>query len=102
MSWNKRSIALLGINLSGALGYVIAASHGGWAIPEERAARIVTTTGEPFVWFTHVLPFIIAFVAIDFAWAIWIVRKRQWQHGLSWLTTAAIWIAAIVVDFAHH
>jgi hypothetical protein len=46
-----QSIALLGLNVVGAILYVVAASYGGWAIPQERAAGIYTTIGEPFIWF---------------------------------------------------
>ena len=52
------SFALLLLNAVGSILYVVAASRGGWAIPEERAAGIHTTTREPFIWFLSILPIV--------------------------------------------
>ena len=43
------SVVLLTANVVGAVIYVVAASHGGWVIPQERAAGVHSVTGEPIV-----------------------------------------------------
>jgi hypothetical protein len=103
MSTSAKSIALLVLNMVGATLYVIAASRGGWAIPEERAAGIYTTTGEPFVWFSSILPIVATFLVINVAWGAVILARRRWKGGLFWLLAAAVvWLGAVVIDFAHH
>jgi hypothetical protein len=67
-SFITQSITLLVANVFGAMLYVFGASRGGWAIPEERATGIHTTTGEPFVWFISILPVVATFSAINLAW----------------------------------
>ena len=101
ISVSTQSIALLFANVVGAIGYVMAASRGGWAIPAERAAGIYTTTGEPFIWLSNILPIVAIFLVINVAWAI-ILARRQWNGGRFWLLAAAVWLAAVVIDFAHH
>jgi hypothetical protein len=101
MSVGTQPIALLVANVVGAALYVFAASRGGWAIPAERAAGIYTTTGEPFVWFLSILPIVAIFLVINVVWTIILVR-RNWSGGRFWLLAAAAWLAAIVIDFAHH
>lgn len=93
---------LLTLNIMGAFAYLFAASRGGWAIPEERAAGIYTTTGEPLVWFISILPIVATFFLIDFAWGVAIVTRRYWRGGIFWLSAAVVWLGAVVVDFAHH
>jgi hypothetical protein len=102
VSFIAQSIALLAANVIGAILYVVAASRGGWAIPEERAAGIYTTTGEPFVWFVNILPIVAIFFVINLAWGAGILTRRNWQSGRLWLLTAAVWLGAVVIDFAHH
>jgi hypothetical protein len=102
MSFSAASIALLILNVVGAVLYVVAASRGGWAIPEERAAGINTTTGEPFVWFISILPIVAVFLMINLAWGAGILTRRHWQGGRLWLMTAVVWLGAMAVDFAHH
>ena len=101
MSIGAQSIALLAANVIGAILYVFVASRGGWAIPAERAAGIYTTTGEPFIWLSNILPIVAIFLVINVAWAI-ILARRQWNGGRFWLLAAAVWLAAVVIDFAHH
>jgi hypothetical protein len=101
MSIGAQSIALLVANVIGAILYVFAASRGGWAIPAERAAGIYTTTGEPFVWFSNILPIVTIFLMINVAWVIILIR-RQWNGGRFWLLAAVVWLAAVLIDFAHH
>ncbi|HTF67440.1 MAG TPA: hypothetical protein VK638_32650 [Edaphobacter sp.] len=102
MPFIAQSIALLAANVIGAILYVVAASRGGWAIPEERAAGIYTTTGEPFVWFVSILPIVAIFFVINLAWGAGILTRRNWHGGRLWLLTAAVWLGAVVIDFSHH
>ncbi len=101
MSVAAQSIALLVANVIGAILYVFAASRGAWAIPAERAAGIYTTTGEPFVWFLSILPIVAIFLVINVAWVV-ILARRRWNGGRFCLLAAIVWLAAIVIDFAHH
>ncbi|ADV84289.1 hypothetical protein AciPR4_3536 [Terriglobus saanensis SP1PR4] len=95
-------MTLLMLNAVGAVLYVFAASRGGWAIPEERAAGIHVTTGEPFVWFLSILPIVTIFLVINLAWGTGILTRRHWQGGRLWLMAAVVWLGALAVDFAHH
>jgi len=94
-------MSFLAANVAGAILYVFSASRGGWAIPEERAAGINATTGEPLVWFLKIVPVVTLFVVINIAWAI-ILFRRHWRGWRYWLLAAALWMAAIRMDFAHH
>ena len=102
MSWTVPPKALFVLNVIGAFAYLLAASHGGWAIPEERAAGIYTTTGEPFIWFTNIFLIVATFLTINVAWAVAVLTRRNWRSGIFWLISAAVWLGAVVVDFAHH
>jgi hypothetical protein len=97
----KQSIAFLLANVAGAILYVFAALRGGWAIPQERAAGIITTTGEPFIWFSSIAPVVAVFMVINVAWTI-ILSRRHWSGGRYWLLAAGVWVVAIAIDFAHH
>jgi hypothetical protein len=101
MSIGTQSIALLVANVISAILYVFAASRGGWAVPAERAAGIYATTGEPFIWFLNILPVVAVFPFINVAWVI-ILARGQWNGARLLLLAAVVWIAAAVVDFAHH
>jgi hypothetical protein len=100
-SRNSWSLVLLALNVIGAGAYVLLASRA-WVIPQECKAEIHTTTGEPFVWFSSIAPVITVFFLLNFAWALMILRRRQWNTGRMWLAAAAIWIVAAIVDFSHH
>jgi hypothetical protein len=102
MSFNASSIALLLLNVVGSIFYVVAASRGGWAIPDERAAGIQTMTGEPFIWFLSILPIVTTFSVINVAWGAAILARRQYKGGPFWLLAAVVWLGAVVIDFAHH
>ena len=93
---------LLMLNVSGAVGYDIAASRGGWKIPEEVAAGINVTTGEPFIWALSIFPIVVAFFVINLAWGASILSRRQWKDGRYWVGAAFIWLGAVVIDFKHH
>ena len=101
-SFSAPSVALLVLNVVGAILYVVAASRGGWAIPEERAAGIRTTTGEPFIWFLSILPIVAIFFVINVAWGAVILARRQRKGRLFWLLAAVVWLGAVAIDFAHH
>ena len=101
-SFSAPSIALLFLNVVGSILYVVAASRGGWAIPEERAAGIHTTTGEPFSWFFSIFPIVATFFVINVAWGAVILVRRQGKGGLVWLLAAVVWLGSVVIDFAHH
>jgi hypothetical protein len=101
-SFSALSIALLFLNVVGSILYVVAASRGSWAIPEERAAGIHTTTGEPFNWFFSILPIVATFFVINVAWGAVILARRQCKGGLFWLLAAVVWLGSVVIDFAHH
>jgi len=98
----KWPLILLALNAIGASAYVFLASRGGWVIPQECEAGIRTTTGEPYVWFFSIAPVISVFFLLDFAWGTMILVRRQWNTGLMWLATFAIWVIAAIVDFSHH
>jgi hypothetical protein len=92
-------LALLVMNVIGAIAYVTAASNG-WRIPQERG--VVPITGEPFVWFVSIFPIVAIFSVLDFAWGTAILARRQWRGGSLWLLAALVWIGAVLIDFAHH
>ena len=94
--WNP---ALLTLNVFGAIIYVLAASRS-WAIPQEHGA--VPVSGEPFVWALFVIPIYAVFGLVNVSWGAYILSKRRWRSGYFWLMAAALWLIAIVVDFAHH
>ena len=82
MSLTSQSIglALLVVNVIGAIAYVAAASNG-WRIPQEQG--VVPITGEPFVWFNSILPIVAIFSVLDLAWGAVILARRQWRGGNS-------------------
>lgn len=98
-SGSRWDLALLTVNVLGAITYVIAASRS-WAIPQERGLN--STTGEPFVWALFVVPIFAVFALVNLSWGGYIYSKRRWRSGYFWLMAAAVWLVAICVDFAHH
>ena len=97
----RGALALLAINVLGAIGYIAAASPS-WAIPEERENGIHSVTGEPFVWALSVWPILALFLLLNLGWAAVILAKRRWPDGRLWLIAPLIWLVAILIDFAHH
>jgi hypothetical protein len=93
------SLALVVVNVVGAIAYVVAASNS-WAIPQERG--LVPIAGEPFVWAFSILPIVAIFSVLNIAWGAVILTRRQWQGGSLWLLAAVVWLGAVVIDFAHH
>jgi hypothetical protein len=63
---------------------------------------MIPVTGEPFVWFVGVLPLLVVYSLLNLVWAAFLIVRRQWRIGRAWLLTAAIWLCAISIDFAHH
>ncbi len=61
-SSSRWDLALLTVNVLGAITYVIAASRS-WAIPQERGLN--STTGEPFVWALFVVPIFAVFAVVN-------------------------------------
>jgi hypothetical protein len=98
-SGSRWNLVLLALDIVGAIIYVLAASHS-WAIPQEHGA--VPVSGEPFVWALFVIPIYAVFGLVNVSWGAYILFKRRWQSGYFWLMAAAVWLIAIVVDFAHH
>jgi len=98
-SGSRWSLVLFSLNVVGAITYVIAASYS-WAIPHERGLH--SGTGEPFTWALAVLPIFAAFALVNLSWGAYICSKRRWRSGYFWLMTAAVWLVAVCVDFAHH
>ena len=94
-----KPVVLLSLNVLGAIAYVVGASHG-WRIPEEHGE--VPVTGEPFVWFLGILPAVAIFFPLNIAWGLSILVRRRWRGGRFRLLSALIWVAAVVIDFAHH
>jgi len=78
---------------------VIRASAG-WRIPSEHG--IIPVTGEPFVWFAAILPILAVYPLLNLVWAVFILARRRWRSGRLWLVTAAVWLCAVAIDFAHH
>jgi hypothetical protein len=98
ISEHRGSLALFVINIVGATIYVFA-SMASWPFHEERAAGIHTVTGEPLVWATRTWPIFICFGLLN---AIWIFCIKKWRDSYFLLATAAIWLVAMWIDFAHH
>jgi hypothetical protein len=98
-SARRLSLALFIVNLIGAIVYVGAASPS-WAIPQERGLH--STTGEPFVWAAFVLPIFAGFTLLNLLWGIYICVGKRWRDGYFLLVTAANWLIAVWIDFAHH
>ncbi len=96
-----RALVLLVINLLGSIGYLIAVSTS-WAIPQERESGIHSITGEPFVWAFSGWPILALFFLVNLSWAVFILFERRWQEGRSALIALLIWLAALLIDFAHH
>jgi hypothetical protein len=57
--------------------------------------------GEPFIW-AFALPVLAVFLVFGIVWAVKILRSAKPHRWRWWLLTAALWIIAICVDFAHH
>jgi hypothetical protein len=96
--WN---LSLLLLNVVGSVVYVYRASPS-WAIAVERQTGIYTTTGEPFVWFTGIIPVLTVFFIVNLVWAALIITRPQWRSNRTWLLATVCWVAAVWVDFAHH
>lgn len=103
LAGQRWSVVLLVLNFIGAVVYVVAASNG-WVIPQERALGLHSVTGEPYVWALFVFPVCAVFVVLNLTWGAFILAfaRKRWHSGIFWLLTIPIWLAAVVVDFAHH
>jgi hypothetical protein len=95
------SVALLALNFVGAVVYVVSASRA-WAIPQERELGLHSVTGEPFVWALSVFPVCAVFLVLNLMWGVFILDRKRWRSGIFWLLTIPIWVASMVIDFAHH
>jgi hypothetical protein len=95
------SVALLVLNFIGAAVYVVAASNG-WVIQQERELGLHSTTGEPFIWVLSIFPVCAVFFVLNLTWGGFILARKRRQGGIFWLLTIPIWLAAVVIDFAHH
>ena len=92
-------VVLLVLNFIGAIIYVHRASLS-WAIPQEKGLH--SQTGEPFIWALSIFPVCAVFFVLNLTWSAFILARKQWQSGIFWLLTIPIWLAAVVIDFAHH
>ena len=92
---------MVGLNLAGMLLYLRLASLA-WAIPEERAAGIMSVTGEPFLWAAGALPVWGAFLLGNLAWLAAGHRRRERPSVAARAILALGWAASVVIDFAHH
>jgi hypothetical protein len=92
---------MLAANAIGVVVYLWGASYA-WAIPEERAAGIDSVAGEPFVWAAAVFPVWAVFLALNGAWVGVAVARRQRGTLIPLLLVSAVWLVAVVVDYAHH
>lgn len=101
LSVRRMSLSLLVLNVFAAILYVYVAMPS-WMNPIELAQGVNTTTGEPFVWAARALPIVTALFLINLTWGMYICVKRKWQTGLLWITSIAIWVIAIWIDFSHH
>jgi hypothetical protein len=95
------SVALLVLNFIGAVLYVVGASNG-WVIRHEREVGLHPVTGEPYVWALSIFPICAGFLMLNLMWGAFILARKRWQSGIFWLSTIPIWLAAVVIDFAHH
>lgn len=93
------SVALLTVNVIGAITYLIRALPT-WAITQERGLH--SATGEPFVWAGSVLPIVVGFTLLNLLWGAYICFNKKWGSGYFWLMAAAAWLIAVSIDFAHH
>jgi hypothetical protein len=95
------NLGLLVCNGLGIAVYLVLASRA-WAIPEERALGLNSTTGEPFVWAISVFPIYAVFLLLNCVWGIRLLRRHDWRSGRFWIATFGLWVGAVVIDFAHH
>ena len=105
MSWFKRLGTIDGLLLlTNAVGVVIylLRARNGWVIPQEEANGIDVITSEPMIWALSVLPVCAVFLLVNVIWGGSIALRRRWVQGRIWLVSALIWVAAVIIDFAHH
>ncbi len=95
------NLSLLTCNGVGTATYLVLASRA-WAIPEERALGLNSTTGEPFVWATSVFPIYAVFSLLNCIWGVLLLKRHDWRSGRFWIVTFGLWLGAVVIDFAHH
>jgi hypothetical protein len=95
------SVVLLVLNFIGSVIYVVRASNG-WVIAQERELGLHSVTGEPFIWALSIFPVCAVFFMLNLTWGGFILARKRWQSGIFWLLTIPIWLAAVVLDFAHH
>lgn len=96
----KVSVAPLSMNVAGTAIYLLRARLA-WVIPEEEQRGIRVITGEPFIWALSILPVCIVFVAANLTRAATNAIRKWPQDRWIWLAVA-MWIVAVLIDFAHH
>jgi hypothetical protein len=95
------AIVLLVLNFIGAVVHAVGGSNG-WVIPLERELGLHSVTGGPYVWALSVLPVCAVFLVLNLTWAAFVLARKRWHSGIFWLLSIPIWLAAVVIDFAHH
>jgi len=73
-----------------------------WAIPQERSAGIHSVTGEPIIWAIATAEVLLPFVVLNLSWGVFVILRKRSRNARMLLLTPLIWLAAILIDFAHH
>jgi hypothetical protein len=62
----------------------------------------IPVTGEPYIWAAAIFKVVAIFLPLNIIWGLVILGGRQWKSGPYWVIVAALWLIALVIDFAHH
>jgi hypothetical protein len=94
----------LAANAIGLIAYLHLASKT-WIEPELRGVPHAIA-GTTFVWVLSAFPVLFVFLLVDIAWLCVTIsrgfRSRDWWPTTVVMGTAAIWTAAVLLDFSNH